>query len=185
MDQLTERSVLQIRMMFSEPDVVAALIDKESMTAYSRVDVDPVKCEIVFGKTRFNWWNHLCGDIKRISFKDFVATIIAVLSAHAEAEKATSYETIRDGLLGDCFDRLHRLGVTNEIVDRIFAVGYMGVKTTWSCLTLGGTGVSDKHDDVHVHVKGDEYYREFKLAGAGDAEIAIKFSPTDATIIRR
>lgn len=183
MEVLTERSVLQIRMMFEEPDVVASLIDKESKTAYSRVDIDPEKCEVVFGKTRFNWWNHLCGDIKRISFKEFVSTIIAVLSAHAEESKLDR-NTIQTGLTNDCLDRAYRLGVTNEVVDRLFAVGYMGVKTTWSCLSLGNAGASAEHENINVNIRGDKYSRTFRLAGKGDAAIEIKYSPTEACIVR-
>lgn len=182
LQNLTEHSVLLLRIMLSEPEFMKELIDGKDESYYSRIDINTETGSIVLGKTRFNWWNRFTGDIKEISLETFAFKAIAFLGAKGRQEGHE--ERVTKGLLEDITDALHRQGRSNDIIDRLFLVGYLCVKTTWSCSPLGVLGAQESYDkdhDVNINIQGKQYRKTFK-AKNGDIMLDIEIGPTGARI---
>lgn len=181
MQQLTEQSILFLRIMMSEPEFMKELIDGRDVTCYSRIDINNETGSIVLGKTRFNWWNHVTGDIKEISLETFAFKAMAFLGAKGEQEGHD--KNITRGLLDDITDALHRKGRSNEIIDRLFMVGYFCVKTTWSSFSLEALGMSENKDrEVNINVNGETYRKHFR-AKNGDVGVELIIGPTGARLV--
>lgn len=168
MQALTERSALLLHIMFLEPEIMKELIDGSESSLFSRVDIDTEHCRIVLGKTRVKWWNHLINAEKHISIEEFAFKTIGFLGA--KASKEGHGNMITQGLLEDVTDALHREGRSNDIIDRLFLVGYMGVKTTWSCLSLGAGSESGGQPSgpIKINIKAGDKRKTFELPGSGD-----------------
>lgn len=181
MEQLTERSALQIQLMFSEPAVKEALIDASESNLYSKIRIDLETCEIILGKTRFDWWNRLVGAEKRIALETFALKLIGILSQKVDNDNRSSI--IKQGLAGDVIDSLTRQGRSNDIVDRLFLVGYVGVKTAWSAysLSLGGSEAESRESCVNLRVNKKTH--RFVLPGSGDPIFEVDFGPTGVRMI--
>lgn len=179
MQKLTDRSALLIQIMFTEPAVMKELIDSSESNLYSKVSIDTDTCDIVLGKTRFTWWNQLIGAEKRISLAEFAFKLISVLTA--KADKDVNSRIISKGLLEDVADALNREGRSNDIIDRLFLVGYLGVKTAWSCSTYSTAGAVKTETDVNLHI--NEKVHTFHLPGSNQPIIKVKIGPTGAAWI--
>ena len=167
MQKLTERSVHLIMIMFAEPSLMTEFLDTEEKNAYSKLSIDSDKCEIVLGKTRYKWWNSLIGAERRISLSEFAFKTIGMLSN--KAEKDGNGSIISEGLLKDAADGLCREGRSNDIIDRLFLVGYMGVKTAWSCLSLSTEGsVMKDNKPSEINIRVNDEIKTFRLPGSGD-----------------
>lgn len=174
MQHLTEKSAFLIRIMFAEPAITKELIDNKESNYYSSLTVDTEKCEIVLGKTRFKWWNSLIGAEKRISIEEFAFKVIGALANKAKEEQ--SAERISKGLLEDIADALQREGRSNDIIDRLFLVGYLGVKTTWSCSSMNINREGNNNPPT-VNIRMNEETKTFKLPGSGDPIFRILIGP--------
>lgn len=175
MQVLTERSCLLMQIMFKEPDLFKELIDGKDESYYSRVDIDQEKCEVVLGKTRFKWWNQLCGDEKTISLETFCFKASSMLGS--KAENREQGRKIHEGLHND-IENFYRVGKSNDIIDRLFLVGYMGVKTGWSCSSLGVQGASDEPHNVRLDIHAGDRNKTFCLPGSGDKIVNIQMGVT-------
>lgn len=175
MQKLTERSCLLIQIMFKEPDLFKELIDGKDESYYSRVDIDQDECRIVLGKTRFKWWNQLCGDEKTISLETFCFKTSAMLGSKADNQEQG--DKIKAGLHSD-IENLYREGKSNDIVDRLFLVGYLGVKTGWSCPSLGVQGAQEDKN-IRLNIKAGNKSKTFCLPGSGDQILNIHMGVTD------
>lgn len=174
---LTKRSALLINIMFSDPAVMECLIDKSENNLWSKITVDAETCDIVLGKTRFGWWNRLIGAEKRIAIETFALKMISVLKSRAG--KNQDGAVIAKGLADDIIESLEREGRTNDIIDRLFLVGYLGVKTAWSCTVLSTEGSvrgTRGPVDVNLHVNNKRY--TFALPGSGDKILQLEIGPT-------
>lgn len=181
---LTERSALLINIMFSDPSVMETLIDKSESNLWSKVSIDAESCEIVLGKTRYGWWNRLIGAEKRISIETFALRMISILKSRAN--KHQNGDVIAKGLADDIIEALDREGRSNDIIDRLFLVGYLGVKTAWSCTSLsaeGSVGGTRGPVDVNLHVNKKTY--TFALPGSGDEILEVEIGPTGARWLGR
>jgi len=176
MQHLTERSALFIQIMFSDPSIRKEIIDENESNLYSKVTVDTNTGDIVLGKTRFLWWNSLIGAEKRISLAEFTFKVIGALSSKAEDEGHG--RMVGAGLLKDLSDLLSREGRSNDVIDRLFLVGYIGVKTTWSCTALGAEGFASSNRPTEVKLQVNEEIRTFELPGSGDPILRVKIGPT-------
>ena len=162
---LTKRSALLINIMFSDPAVMECLIDKSENNLWSKITVDAETCDIVLGKTRFGWWNRLIGAERRIAIETFALKMISVLKSRAG--KNQDGAVIAKGLADDIIESLDREGRTNDIIDRLFLVGYLGVKTAWSCTSLSAEGSvrgTRGPIDLNLHVNNKRY--TFALPGS-------------------
>lgn len=176
---LTEQSVLLIRIMLSETGFVKNLIDKKELSYYSKITINPESKSIVLGKTKVGWWNRLIGDEKEIPFDSFVNQVRTFLSVRGEKEGYG--EKIRIELLKD-LDDMSVAGRFNDIVDRLFMVGYLCVKTAWSSFSLEALGMSNNCDQEHnINVIGQTFTKTFR-AKNGDFNIDVEFGPTGAFI---
>lgn len=182
MQKLTEQSALFLRIMMSEPEFMKELIDGKDITCFSRIDIDPESGVIVLGKTRFKWWNDLTGDKKELSLETFAFKAIAFLGAKGEQEGHD--KNITKGLLDDITDALHRKGRSNEIIDRLFMVGYFCVKTTWSSFSMESLGMTEnnRNQEVNVNIEGETYRKRFK-AKNGDFGVELIIGPTGARLV--
>lgn len=174
MQHLTDRSALLIQLMFSEPEILKELIDGKESNLWSKVTIDNENCEIILGKTRFAWWNSLIGAEKHISIAEFAFKVVGVLSNKAEKNKQKSL--IGKGLLEDIADSLQREGKSNDIIDRLFLVGYLGVKTAWSCTTMNISNANN-NNPAEVNIRMNEQVKTFKLPGSGDPIFRILIGP--------
>ena len=179
MQALTERSAHFISIMFLEPAVMKELIDSSESNLWSKLSIDTESCEIVLGKTRFGWWNRLIGAEKRIALETFAFKMIGILSSRAGKDQNGSL--IAKGLADDVIDSLSREGRSNDIIDRLFLVGYLGVKTAWSCTSLSAEGSAGSKGpvDLNLHINEEQY--TFKLPGSGEEILRIKIGPKGAT----
>lgn len=176
MQALTEKSAYLLRIMFSEPAIMKELIDGKDLSFYSRIDIDPETGRIVLGKTRFKWWNNLTGDKKEISIEEFAFKTVGFLGNLGKQEGHGSKVTAE--LLEGISDSLCREGRSNDIIDRLFMVGYFVVKTTWSCSAMDALGVQQIDDkDVKVNLKVNERTERFSLPGSGDDFIEVTIGP--------
>uniref|UniRef100_A0AAU8BA69 Uncharacterized protein n=1 Tax=Dulem virus 42 TaxID=3145760 RepID=A0AAU8BA69_9CAUD len=176
MQKLTERSVHSIMMMFEEPALRNKLLDDEEKNAYSKISIDTDRCEIVLGKTRYGWWNSFIGAEKRISLAEFTFTTIGILAN--KAEKDGNESMISEGLLKDTADALQREGRSNDIIDRLFLVGYLGVKTAWSCLSLNAEGsVLDNNKPQKMNLRINDETMTFNLPGSNDPIFRVTIGP--------
>lgn len=176
MQHLTERSVHSILMMFTEPAIMNELLDGKENNAYSKISIDTESCEIVLGKTRFGWWNSIICAEKRISLAEFVFKVIGVLAN--KAEKDDNGSMISEGLLKDTADALQREGRSNDIIDRLFLVGYLGVKTAWSCLSLNAEGsVLGDRSPQELNLRVNDKTMTFKLPGSNDPIFQVTIGP--------
>lgn len=165
----------------SEPEFMKELIDGKDSSYYSKITINPETGSIVLGKTRFGWWNDLTGDKKEISLETFAFKAVAFLGAKGEQEGHD--KKITAGLLEDIADSLHRSGRSNDIIDRLFLVGYLGVKTTWSCSSMGMQGASeDIENNIHINVAGKTYRKHFVAKGHSDLNVELEIGPTEARI---
>lgn len=183
MQQLTEQSVLFLRIMMSEPEFTKELLDGKDFSCFSRIDIDPETGSIVLGKTRFKWWNDFTGDKKEISLETFAFKAVAFLGAKGAQEGHG--DKIAKGLLEDIADTLHRSGRSNDIIDRLFLIGYMCVKTTWSCCSLGIQGMQNNESqerNVNINVAGRTYRKNFVAKGLSDIQVELEIGPTGAVI---
>lgn len=173
MQQLTDRSALLIRLMFTEPALMREFIDGSESNLYSSMSIDSETCKVVLGKTRFMWWNKLIGATKEISLEEFAFKTVGMLADKADVSKRS---TISKGLLDDVTN-LHREGRSNDIIDRLFVVGYMGVKTAWSCFSLSSEGSErdDRPTNVRLHI--NEEVKTFRLPGSGEPIIEVAIGP--------
>lgn len=174
MQKLTEHSALLIDIMFLEPAVMKELIDSSENNLYSKVSVDTDRCEIILGKTRFTWWNQLIGAERRISLAEFAFKVVSVLTAKAEKDKNS--HIIGKGLLEDIADALNREGRSNDIIDRLFLVGYLGVKTAWSCSSFSAGAEQSKTTDVNLRI--NKKVHKFHLPGSNEDVISVEIGPT-------
>lgn len=175
MQHLTDKSAFLIRIMFAEPAIMNELIDGKESNYYSSLTVDQENCEIVLGKTRFSWWNSLIGAEKRISISEFAFKVIGALSNKANEEG--NAKRISKGLLEDIADSLQREGRSNDIIDKLFLVGYLGVKTTWSCHTMNIKQGAGDNSPTTVNIRMNEEVKTFKLPGSGDPIFRISIGP--------
>lgn len=174
MQHLTEMSVLFIMIMFNDPSIRKEVIDEKESNLYSKITVDAETGDIVLGKTRFLWWNQLIGAEKRISLAEFVFKVIGALTSKAETEGRG--RMVSAGLLKDLSDLLNREGRSNDVINRLFLVGYIGVKTTWSCPLEPSVLTDNRPAEVKLHV--NEEVRTFELPGSGDPILRVKIGPT-------
>lgn len=182
MQKLTEKSVLLLRIMFLEPEIMKELIDGKDETYYSRMDVDPETGKIVLGKTRYGWWNSITGDKRTISLEEFAFKAIGFLGSKAGNKVAST--KITAGLLEEITDALHREGRSNDIIDRLFLVGYVGVKTTWSCSSEGVQGAHEnKPSEIGLTVNCNDKRRRFVLPGSGDEFVELIIGPKGVRMI--
>lgn len=184
MQALTERSALLIQIMFLEPSVMKELIDSSESNLWSKLSIDTETCEIVLGKTRCGWWNRLIGAEKRINIETFALRLISILKSRAG--KNQNGELIAKGLADEVIDALEREGRSNDIIDRLFLVGFLGVKTAWSCTSLladGSVGGTKGPVDVNLHVNKKLY--TFALPGSGDEILEVEIGPTGARWLGR
>lgn len=174
--------MLFLRIMMSEPEFMKELIDGKDSSYYSRVDINPDTGSIVLGKTRFGWWNDWTGDKKEISLETFAFKAVAFLGAKGEQEGHE--QKITAGLLEDIADSLHRSGRSNDIIDRLFLVGYLGVKTTWSCSSMGASGVvqEEREHNVNINVEGKTYHKRFVAKGVSDIQVDLEIGPKSVRI---
>ena len=99
----------------------------------------------------------------------------------AGGEKEGYGEKIRIELLKD-LDDMSVAGRFNDIVDRLFMVGYLCVKTAWSSFSLEALGMSNNCDKEHnINVIGQTFTKTFR-AKNGDFNIDVEFGPTGAFI---
>lgn len=183
MQKLTEKSVLLLRIMFSEPEIMKELIDGKDSSYFSRLDIDADTGTMVLGKTRFAWWNDLTGDKKTISLEEFAFKAIGFLGSKAKNEGHGNKVTV--GLLEDITDALHREGRSNDVIDRLFLVGYLGVKTTWSCLSMSSqeTHGESEPSNVNLNIHVNEERRRFVLPGSGDEFVELTIGPKGVRLI--
>lgn len=178
MQTLTEKSACLITLMFSEPSVKKELIDSSENNLWSKISVDTETCEVVLGKTRFGWWNRLIGAEKRIALETFAFKMIGILSSRAG--KSQSSALIAKGLAEDVIDALAREGRSNDIIDRLFLVGYLGVKTAWSCTSLSAEGFAGDKGPIDLNLKVNDERYKFALPGSGDEILEIQIGPKGA-----
>lgn len=176
MQHLTEISVLFVMIMFNDPSIRKEVIDDKESNLYSKITVDTETGDIVLGKTRFVWWNQLIGAEKRISLPEFVFKVIGALSSKAEEDGRG--QMVSAGLLKDLSDLLNREGRSNDVINRLFLVGYIGVKTAWSCPNMEAEGFASNNKPTEVKLHVNEEVRTFELPGSGDPILRVKIGPT-------
>ena len=159
MKKLSQRSKLQIQILFLDPTIRRNLIDESKKELYSRVTIND-DGTITFGKTGCLWWNRLIGDEKTISFADFALKTVASLAGQERNVndvilKGLSEEIIRNAVMQEKYDM---------VVDRLFDAARYGVKGP---LNTEGFSVSDKIDK-HIKIESKDGIKIARLPGSGD-----------------
>lgn len=159
MKKLSQRSILQIQILFLDPSIKRNLIDDSKKELYSRVTINE-DGTITFGKTGCLWWNRLIGDEKTISFADFALKTVAALAGQKcnvndIILKGLSEEVVRNAIIEEKYDM---------VVDRLFDAARYGIKGP---LNTEGFSVSDKIDK-HIKIESKDGIKIARLPGSGD-----------------
>lgn len=159
MKKLSQRSILQIQILFLDPSIKRNLIDDSKKELYSRVTINE-DGTITFGKTGCLWWNRLIGDEKTISFADFALKTVAALAGQKcnvndIILKGLSEEVVRNAIIEEKYDM---------VVDRLFDAARYGIKGP---LNTEGFSVSDKIDQ-HIKIESKDGIKIARLPGSGD-----------------
>lgn len=169
-------------MMCAEPELLTEMfVHREDSSLFSRVEVDPQNCKIVLGKTRVHWWNYFINDKREFSLIEFVAHARTMLSNRMPENKRFE---VANALQTETEDNLIRLGKTNEVIDRLFSIGYFGVKTAWSNTTLGTQGAFGNQDpaDINLNIDGRDIRETFVLPGSGESIIDLIVGVKDVKV---
>lgn len=165
MKQISQRSKLQIQILFLDETIKRNLIDDSKKELYSRVSIND-DGSITFGKTGCLWWNRLIGDEKTISFADFALRTVAALAGQKRnindvILKGLSEEIVRNAIVEEKYDM---------VVDRLFDAARYGVKGP---LNTEGFSVSDKIDK-HIRIESKDGIKIARLPGSGDPLCEVK-----------
>lgn len=153
-----------MHIMFSEPFIKASLIDDSEKNLYKRVDIIPETCEIVLGKTSCRWWNRILGAEKVIGFETFVFRVVGAYSG----KDGAIGDIVAKGLAEDAVRSIIIQGRSNDMIDRLFIVGYLAVPTAFSC--------SELNSGISAPIQGS------KTDPGGGAVREIRYEPVDREI---
>lgn len=124
--KLNQKDSLLIQLLLMDPVINGQLINKSDKEVYSIVIVDRMTGDIMFGKTRWSWLNHLIGDERKISFIDFAMKTVAALSG----QQANYDERILNALSHEVITKAVMEGNFTFIVNRLFDACRYGNKSS-------------------------------------------------------